>query len=360
MQKKILCIGAGNSQVLVIRKAQQLGYNVIAVDWNEDSPGFNLADDYLVASTHDADAILDVLDERHLGNDIHGILNRSSGIPVITVAKIACSMGIPQYDVASAETVVHKNKLMVHCKINGIRVPRSIVLNNKELYATSVKEYPIIIKPTLSNVGKSGVFIIQDEQAFLKHFDESQSMSLDGNVNIDEYVHGNDTSILGFVKNGKLFFSVLVDEINGSDANGLHYGRGFSIPSIYTDTFVENEIKAIAAKLVKSLKIDTSPLNISFRVNESGQPFLIEIHLEIGGDLVWDVLIPEATESDPLRHAIEGMFGDEQEPANFNFNPTAIAYSSGEEIITSNPYKIIKDADVNHLRDLVYQNARVQ
>ena len=84
----VICLAAGKSQLPVITKAKFLGYTVVAIDQNKDAPGFEHADYKIYQSTYDADQIIKELDK--LANKFKwvGVINRSSGPPVISAAKI--------------------------------------------------------------------------------------------------------------------------------------------------------------------------------------------------------------------------------------------------------------------------------
>ena len=80
--RAVICLAAGKSQLVVIRKAKELGFSVIAVDRNPAAPGFQLADERIIASTYESVPILSELDRFINEYDIAGVVNRSSGPPV--------------------------------------------------------------------------------------------------------------------------------------------------------------------------------------------------------------------------------------------------------------------------------------
>ncbi len=85
----VICIAAGKSQVPVILKAKTLGYTIIAIDQNKKAPGFDFADFKIFKSTFDSDEIIKELKEFTKKYRIQGILNGSSGPPVIVSAKLS-------------------------------------------------------------------------------------------------------------------------------------------------------------------------------------------------------------------------------------------------------------------------------
>ena len=53
--KRIMSIGAGPSQIYAITKAKSMGYEVVAIDINPESPGFKIADYPVKISTLDVE-----------------------------------------------------------------------------------------------------------------------------------------------------------------------------------------------------------------------------------------------------------------------------------------------------------------
>ena len=56
-QKKMMILGASALQVPAIKKAKELGYQIILVDYDETAVGFELADVKLVVSTLDQEEV---------------------------------------------------------------------------------------------------------------------------------------------------------------------------------------------------------------------------------------------------------------------------------------------------------------
>lgn len=127
MKDAVICLGAGKSQEPVIAKAKTLGYEVIVIDQEKTSSGFQYADIKIYQSTYDADAIIKEL--KSLQNKFRwvGVLNRSSGPPVITAAKICKHFNIPGVPIESAEIIVNKDKLRIACLKHDIPSPLSLI-----------------------------------------------------------------------------------------------------------------------------------------------------------------------------------------------------------------------------------------
>jgi carbamoylphosphate synthase large subunit len=353
--RAVILLGAGTSQVHTIHKVQKLDLLVIAVDQNPDAPGFVYADAIINVSTYDAENIIAELELLIDEFTIVSIINASSGQPVITAAKLANKLGLGNYPIDMAETVIHKSKMIQFCKKNNISVPSLTVYEQGDIINEREVSFPLIIKPSLSLVGKSGVFKIENFDNLCAKLPISAKISLDGHVNIEEYIDGRDVSFLSFVKDGKILFDLLLDEINGVDDDGLHYGRGYAIPSIYANTPIQNEVRKLAEELIRIFKLQTTSFNFSCRISENRGPVLIEIHLEIGGDLVWDVLIPAGINLDVLSLGL-GLLSDAKTKSElFTITPSAVLYDKGHGLVTDRPYEVIYSASRDELEGKIME-----
>ena len=99
MKKRVLIVGCGFPQLSLIRTARSLGLSVVGIDFNEQAVGVPYCNDFLKLSTHDVEAILDIVKLR----EIRAITSTGSELSVRTVAEVAYRGGLPFY--ADPETV---------------------------------------------------------------------------------------------------------------------------------------------------------------------------------------------------------------------------------------------------------------
>ena len=87
--KKILILGANNSQVQLIQAAKEEGYYVIVCDYTNDNPGIPLADKHYQVSYLDQKAVFSISKQEQ----IDGIIGNTD--PAMTmVAYISEQMGL--------------------------------------------------------------------------------------------------------------------------------------------------------------------------------------------------------------------------------------------------------------------------
>ena len=349
MKDAVICLAAGKSQEQIISKAKSLGYIVVAIDRDQASPGFKYADIKIFQSTYDADAIIKELE---LLNDEYrwiGVLNRSSGPPVITAAKICEYFNIPGVPIESAQNLVNKDRLRESCLKYGIPSPVYKTYSVDERETVFSNKFPIVVKPALSLIGKSGISVARSKEELQESIDYAIENTINGKIIVEEFLEGQDMSLVSFVAKGKLCSICLLDEINKEQEDGAIVGRGFKTHSKDENDWILQAHK-ISTEIISNFKIERSPFMVSFRANSSNVLKLMEVHLDLGGDLLIEEVYPSAFPFDFLELAVKMALGKTKCPNNFNIKPTAIYYNEGDGLLTNRGYSVFS-ADSYQLLD---------
>ena len=354
MKKAIINIAAGPSQIPVIKKAKELGYSVLAIDKNRSAPGFAFCDEQIICSTYDHVCMIEKLRHYEKKYDFVGVINRSSGPPVVTTAHISAFFQLPGITPYAAELFMNKDKLAIFCDENNIPRPKTLIIKKSTWPSNLNIKFPCIIKPSLSLVGKKGVYFVKNFNEFQRKIKIALKYTKNGHINIEEYIHGRDVSLISFIANKKLMPFCLVDEINIQTDDGRIIGYAFAIPSIFQNTPAEEKIYKIANKIIDTLQLNTSPFLISFRCNTYNYcPKVIEIHLDLGGDFLIECLFPNSLNIDFLKTAIKILT---QQEININCqitNPTAIVFLQNTERLKMNNVKVYQANTRNKLEELI-------
>ena len=99
----------------------------MAIDKNPNAPGFKYADVSINKSTYDAEEIIIELNQLCDYCNWLGVLNRSSGLPVITAATICNYYKLPSMPIESANIVVNKDLLHSFCLNHKIQMVNHLV-----------------------------------------------------------------------------------------------------------------------------------------------------------------------------------------------------------------------------------------
>jgi formate-dependent phosphoribosylglycinamide formyltransferase (GAR transformylase) len=346
-KEALICIAAGASQLLLIKNAVNLGYAVISIDINPNAIGFDFSTVSIISSTHDSKNIINQLKKISNKFIFKGILNRSSGIPVITSAQIADHFKINYYPINSAKIILNKHLFFKELSDYKIIIPKTqIISTNKN--KLSIKEFPLILKPSLSEVGKSGVIKVNSQKELVNSLTKSFSASVNDHLIAQEFIEGYDVVLISFVQNGELKPISFVEEINIFHQNKETKGVGVLTPTRINQE-IKNRIIDISEKIIENLKINTSPFMISFRVSEN-TPFLMELHLDFGGDLILDVLLPNSLNLNVMETGIKLMAGKNIFIPQIKLvKPTSVIYQKGDKLNSEKKYHLIKKESLNEL-----------
>lgn len=348
-QDAIICLAAGKSQVSLLAKAKSLGYVIVAVDKNAEAQGFKYADDHVCESTHDAQAIIAKLDL--FGNKYKwiGVLTRSSGPPVITAAELSDHFNIPGVPVETANALVNKDQLRVISAKYHLPTPKFKIFLATERPSVQLIDFPVVVKPALSMVGKSGVTVVSSKNRLTSAIESAKEKTINGKIIIEEYLPGPDLTLVSFSIDGKVCPICLLDELN-VEIDGKVISRGYKVHTASDTKNLELMATAIAQKLADFLNINRSPFIASFRIASDGALRLIEIHLDLGGDLLIEEVFPRALSYDFEELAVKMCVGEAVCPNDSVIRPTAILYERGEKLISERGFQVIT-ADSHQMLD---------
>ena len=327
MKDALICLAAGKVQKIIIEKAVNLGIVVIAVDKNKHAPGFAYSTEAIYVSTYESTEIIEALELFAEKYNFIGVINRSSGIPVITSSVISEYFNIPGLPVTSAQTIVYKDKLREFCCKHQIPTP-SFFIPKKQIPEDFKKiAFPVVVKPALSLHGKSGISIANSKKELESSIEYAMSNSMTGNTIIEEYLSGADLTLIGVVNNGEYCPICLLEEINSLKKNVVS-AVGYKTHHVDNHNWMSQAVK-ISRKVVSILEISRSFFMSCFRSDENNKLRLIEIHLDLGGDLLIEKLLKNALHLEFVEFIIEFLFYGKRCPKSIKINPTLIIYRKG-------------------------------
>lgn len=363
MKKKylLICLGAGPSQTPLIMTAKNMGFDVIACDINEDAPGFEFADYQINVSTHNfkevIKSILNIKNENFDINMITGVLNRSSGPPVISTSKISEYFSLPGVPFDSAVSIVNKNLLRKKSKEIGVDVPEFNVVDAEKMNPELKCNYPVVVKPALSLIGKSGISIVREEKELLPSIKFAKNSTINNKIIVETYLKGSDYCFIGFIAEGYIQKVCILEEINIENIDGSISGRGFKTLASSKEKIIEEKIINISNKIIDGFMLTRTPFMCSFRSDHEGKLYLMEIHLDIGGDTLIENLFPNALDIDFKELAVNMAAGKIHIPPNINVKPCAVIFDKGSQIVSKKRCKIIS-ANTHEELDIIIENEK--
>jgi len=343
----VLCLGAGPTQVPVIRAAASLGLEVVAVDRRPDAEGLGLAHRAIRASTHDPRAVWAALARLHPAPALRAVLCRSSGPPVRTAAVLAEALGLSGVPPGSAEIAIHKGRFRRFCEHLGLPGPAWAEVSGSEDPA-ALPELPVVVRPALPVRGKAAVRRLEDPGGLPAAVAEARAASLDGCALVEEFVGGQDAVLLALVCGGRLEPLAWLDELVGFDGAGRARGVGFAWPSALGPE-ARARLRDLAETLVSALRVRTSAFHLSCRVTPGGTVVPLELHLDLGGDLLLEELLPGAGHREVVRRVVARLAGVGPRVELPERGAAALLYGAGSGLPRESPRRLLRAPDRRRL-----------
>ena len=310
-QKKMMILGASALQVPAIKKAKELGYQIILVDYDENAVGFALADVKLVVSTLDQDEVY----RQALIYRPDVVMTSTSDGPVRTAAYVNEKLGKrPDLSYENALCATIKNKMRDRLKECGVPIPEYYAAADYEAFSEAVDklEGDCIVKPA-DNAGSRGVVhmdykVHQGEQLeyetlarkesaermaayYRAIYHYSRGNARNGTVMVEEYMHGPEVSVEIMVIEGEPHILTITDKFITPPPYFVELAH--CEPS-RLDEETQERIRKVAVQAVRAIGIENAPAHVEIKVTEDG-PKIVELAARLGGDFITSRLVPLST-----------------------------------------------------------------
>lgn len=325
MQKTMMILGASALQVPAIRKAKELGYRIILVDYDENAVGFPLADVKLVVSTLDQEEVY----RQALIYQPDVVITSASDGPVRTAAYVNERLGRqPDLSYEDAVCATMKNHMRDRLRENGVPIPAYYAVQSFEELKTAAAllKGRCIVKPS-DNAGSRGVVLVEEdasgkEEELRRIYEYSRSCSRNGILMAEEYMEGPEVSVEAMTVKGQTTILTITDKFLTPPPYFVELGH--SQPSRLEEV-VQERIREIALQAVKAIRLVNGPSHTEVKVTRDG-PRIVEIAARLGGDFITSRLVPLSTGVDMVGSSVLLAAGGEVDLAPKQSRGAAICF----------------------------------
>ncbi len=311
MTKKIMILGASALQVPAIKKAKELGYQVIAVDYDENAVGFAFADVKLVVSTLDQEEVY----RQALIYQPDVVITSTSDGPVRTAAYVNEKLGKrPDLSYENAQCATIKSKMRNRLRECGVPIPKYYAVEDFTAFSEAVDKLNgrCIVKPA-DNAGSRGVMLLDPEELSAAHFNErkeqiyrySRGNSRGGTVMVEEYMQGPEVSVEAIVIEGKPHILTVTDKFITPPPYFVELAH---CEASMLDEKIQEGIRAVAGQAICAIGIENAPAHVEVKVTQDG-PKIVELAARLGGDFITSKLVPLSTGIDMVGASVELAVG---------------------------------------------------
>ena len=355
MEKKMMILGASALQTPAIKKAKELGYQVIAVDYDKDAVGFALADVKLVVSTMDLEEVY--RQALHYRPEV--VLTSTSDGPVRTAAYVNEKLGKrPDLSYADSFCATVKSDMRRRLEENGVPIPKYYAVEDFAGFCEAVERLGgyCIVKPA-DNAGSRGVTLLDKRRSVMQRMDEegrqegrkegqsfcadkdgadglfgtgnavagrggeragvleagldekeleevyaySRSHSRNGIVMVEEFMTGPEVSVEAFTVEGETSIVTVTDKRITPPPYFVELAH--CEPSMLEEGILER-IRQVALQAVRAIRLQNGPSHTEIKVTPKG-PKVVELAARLGGDFITSKLVPLSTGVDLVGASVE-------------------------------------------------------
>jgi len=207
-QDVIVIIGGSKSQEGLVGSARALGYNTAVFDIRPDAPSGRMSEMFFPITTHNPGLIIEKLQQIEKRAKIAGVVCYSSDLQALTSASIIASafnLTFPKRELL--EVIFNKGQVLKLFSESDIPVPSFLETNDLVEARNFIDRSgsPIIVKPSGSNGGAKGVFLVSKEQID-NVFLTTKRLSGNRKVIVQKFIIGIEYNVSGLVHNNVLSF----------------------------------------------------------------------------------------------------------------------------------------------------------
>lgn len=318
MEKKMMILGASALQVPAIKKAKEMGYQVILVDYDENAVGFPLADVKLIVSTLDQEEVY----RQALLYQPDVILTSTSDGPVRTAAYVNEKLGKkPDLSYEDSLCATIKSHMRNRLKENNVPIPEYHAVSDYEAFKEAVWKLNgyCIVKPA-DNAGSRGVQLVDvreylteavanvhaAESKLQEMYAYSKENSRNGIVMVEEFMNGPEVSVESMTVDGETQILTITDKYITPPPYFVELAH--CEPSMLAEE-VQEQIKKVTLQAVKAIRLQNGPSHTEIKVTKDG-PKVVELAARLGGDFITSRLVPLSTGIDMVGASVELAAGE--------------------------------------------------
>lgn len=335
MQKKMMILGASELQIPAIRKAKELGYQIILVDYNEKAAGFPLADVKLVVSTLDQEEVY----RQALIHQPDFVITSTSDGPVRTAAYVNEKLGKqPDLSYEDSLCATIKSHMRNRLKENHVPIPEYYAVENFEEFKAAVETLKgsCIVKPA-DNAGSRGVTALDggkshSETELRRTYEYSKENSRNGTVMVEEFMTGPEVSVEAMTVDGKTTILTITDKFITPPPYFVEIAH--CEPSSLAED-IQERIRQVALQAIAAIRIKNGPSHTEIKVTKDG-PKIVELAARLGGDYITSKLVPLSTGVDMVGASVLLATGEKVHPESKWQKGAAIHFIQGKRGVIKN------------------------
>lgn len=303
MEKPIaIVLGGTVPHINLVKKLKERGYYVSLLDYLDNPPAKQYADEHIKESTLDKEAVLKVAKEKNASIVIATCIDQANSI----CCYVAERLNLPRpYDYQTSLDVTDKVRMKDIMFKGGVPTSRYIYVQNIEEALNQNLRFPLIVKPADSNSANGVKKVVDNDE--LKHFlPIALEFSRNGYAIVEEFVTGIEISAYCVVVNKKAKLLMAQERISviEGETNTIKCYAAYAPARISPVAMAQCE--EIVEKIAEAFNLDNTPLFFQGIV-DGDNISVIEFAPRVGGGISSQTIL-YGTGFDIIDAAIDSFF----------------------------------------------------
>ena len=276
--KKLLVLGTSVGSVDIVKYAKSRGVFTIVADYlpPEKSAAKKVADESVMISTSDVDALIEYAKEKRIDAVFAGV----SEFNIENARRVNKSLGVGfYYTPRQWELFMNKGSFRDLCEKNGVSSPRTFFTGKLSDFGEETRNaivFPVIIKP-VDNGANVGITICKTKDTLDEAVQFASISSKSGKIIIEQYIEGPEISTTYVVQNHHCELVCMGTKYAYKNDKGLQaLAHGYIYPSPCLGEYIE-KVDASVKKMILENGINNSTIffqgiyrNHEFYIFEAG------------------------------------------------------------------------------------------
>lgn len=321
-----LVLGGTSPHIELIQKLQNRGYYVILLDYLENPPARAQADQHIIESTLDLEAV------RAVAVKVNAALVISTSVDQanVTACYVGEKLGLPHpYSYETAAVIANKALMKQRLIEHNLPTARYVFTDRAIAPDIGDLQFPLVVKPADSN-GSAGVRRVDDVAEMEKFLAVALDISRAKQAVIEEFITGDELSIDCFVERGRAKIVLIRRKFAVPDMVGVDpvmQSTG-SIAPYEISAAQQDDLEQVLTNLVRAFGLDNTPLLVQGFMTDKGLS-LIEFAARLSGGTGTEIT-KLISGFDTLDAAIDSYLGipvkvQLQKPQSFSMTNTIYA-----------------------------------
>lgn len=301
-----IVLGGTIPHIELIKKLQLRGYRVALVDYLDNPPAKQYADEHIKESTLDLDSVLEVAKKNGAQLVISAAIDQAN----ITCCYVAERLGLPHpYSYETALDVTHKDRMKRIMVSEGVPTAPFVSADSLDSIEAAGIDYPCVVKPTNSN-GSRGVRVASCHSELLRFVEQAREASRTNDAIVESYVRGKEISSYYYVQEGVAFPLATCEKSNytSKDSGEVCQYESVDYPACISEA-AQCNLNDAAQKIVNAFHLSNTPLFIQAIISLDDSVSVLEFAPRLGGGLCFRS-IPLLVGFDYVGAAIASFLGD--------------------------------------------------